>query len=79
MATSFVNVVAIALKDKAFARMMSKEPAAFPLASYGASVVPPIGYRPGRAWRMASKQQALLMHGFFLFQPTLEHPTIHSK
>lgn len=36
LCTSFVNVVAIAMKDKAFARMMSKEPAAFPAASYGA-------------------------------------------
>lgn len=39
LCTSAVNVVAIALKDKAFARMMSKEPAAFPLASYGAWIV----------------------------------------
>lgn len=42
VATSAVNVVAIALKDKAFARMMSKEPAAFPLASYGARSTQPI-------------------------------------
>ena len=36
LCTSLVNVAAIAMKDKAFARMCSKEPAAFPLASYGA-------------------------------------------
>ena len=38
MATSLVNMTAIAWKDRNFARMMSKEPAVFPLASYGACV-----------------------------------------
>lgn len=36
VATSLVNMVAIAWKDRNFARMMSKEPTVFPLASYGA-------------------------------------------
>ena len=34
IATSLTNIVGIAFKDRAFARMLSKSPASFPLPSY---------------------------------------------
>jgi len=34
IATSVTNIVGVAAKDQAFARMMSKAPSSFPLSSY---------------------------------------------